>query len=101
MDCVGLLLLAKWTRAVLAFARLYLPVSRIPDAAMSEGSWRGRRPMYEFGRTAEPEFGDEAVGQWSPEQVDRVNARFVERVERAIAAGDESPQGAAGLGSAR
>jgi hypothetical protein len=42
----------------------------------------------------EPEFGDEAVGQWSPEQLDRVNARFVERVERAIAAGD-------GLGSAR
>jgi hypothetical protein len=35
------------------------------------------------------------------EQLDRVNARFVERVERAIAAGDESPQGAAGLGSAR
>jgi hypothetical protein len=57
--------------------------------------------MYEFGRTAEPEFGDEAVGQWSPEQLDRVNARFVERVERAIAAGDESPQGAADLGSAR
>src|SRR5215831_11590770 len=101
MDCVGLLLLAKWTRAVLAFARLYLPVSRIPDAAVSEGSRRGRRSMYEFRRMAEPEFGDEAVGQWSPEQLDRVNARFVERVERAIAAGDESLQGAAGLGSAR
>ena len=68
---------------------------------MSEGSWRGRRSMYEFSQTAEPEPGDEAVGEWSPEQLDRMNARFVERVERAIAAGDESPQGAAGLGSAR
>ena len=64
---------------------------------MSEGSWRGRRSMYEFSRTAEPEPGDEAVGEWLPEQLDRMNARFV---ERAIAAGDESPQGAAGLGSA-
>jgi len=30
-----------------------------------------------------------------------MNDRFVERVERAIAAGDESPQGTTGLASAR
>ena len=48
----GLLLLANWTRP----RWVYLPVSRIPDAAMSDG-WRDRRPMYERARTARRQSG--------------------------------------------
>jgi hypothetical protein len=41
------------------------------------------------------------VGEYSRERLIRTNDRFVERVERAIAAGDESPQRTTGLASAR
>jgi hypothetical protein len=44
------------------------------------------------------------VGEYSRERLIRMNDCFVERVERverAIAAGDESPQGTTGLASAR
>ena len=61
---------------------------------MSEGSWRGRRSMYEFSQTAEPEPGDEAVGEWSPEQLERMNALFVACLERAIPTGSESASAA-------
>jgi len=61
---------------------------------MSEGSWRGRRSTYEFSRTAKPEPGDESVGQWSPEQLERMNALFVARLERALATGSESASAA-------
>jgi hypothetical protein len=50
--------------------------------------------MYEFSRTAEPEPGDEAVGEWSPEQLERMNALFVACLERAIAIGSESASAA-------
>jgi len=43
----------------------------------------------------------EQVGAWSREQLLRMDDCFVVAVERAIAAGDESPQGTAGLASAR
>jgi hypothetical protein len=47
--------------------------------------------MYEFSRTAEPEPGDEAVGEWSPEQFERMNALFVACLERAIATAAKAP----------
>ena len=50
--------------------------------------------MYEFSQTAEPEPGDEAVGEWSPEQLERMNALFVACLERAIATGSESANAA-------
>jgi len=49
--------------------------------------------------TSEPDDGQN--GGWPRERLLAMDRRFVERVERAIAVGDESPQGAAGLGSAR
>jgi len=50
--------------------------------------------MYEFSRTAEPQPSDEAVGEWSPEQFERMNALFVACLERAIATGSESASAA-------
>jgi hypothetical protein len=50
--------------------------------------------MYEFSRTAEPEPCDEAVGEWSPEQFERMNALFVACLERAIATGSKSASAA-------
>lgn len=43
--------------------------------------------MYE--RTGTPEPGDELQGEWTRERLVRMNACFVERLERAIARGDE------------
>jgi hypothetical protein len=42
-----------------------------------------------FSQTEAPEPGDEAVGEWSPEQLERMNALFVACLERAIAIGSE------------
>jgi hypothetical protein len=44
---------------------------------------RGRE-QYLSGKNNPPQPGDESVGQWSLEQLPRMNARFVERLERAI-----------------
>jgi hypothetical protein len=40
------------------------------------------------------EPGDQQVGEWSRERLVRMNARFVECVERAIATGSESKRAA-------
>jgi hypothetical protein len=38
--------------------------------------------------------GDEAVGEWSPDQFERMKALFVACLERAIATGSESASAA-------
>jgi hypothetical protein len=55
---------------------------------MSEG-WRGRRSTYEFSKTAVAEPGDEAVAQWSPDQLERMDEKSRRALERAIARGEE------------
>ena len=56
---------------------------------------RCRRLRHES-RIADWKPGDEAE-QWSHDRLLAMDKRFCDRVERAIAAGHESPQGAAGL----
>ena len=38
---------------------------------------------------APPQPGDEVVGGWSRERLERMNRKFVDRLERAIARGEE------------
>ena len=69
---------------------------------MSSNGKRVRKPRTlrrQQARGVQP--GDEVVGEYSRERLIRMNDRLVERVERAIAAGDESLQGPTGLASAR
>jgi len=42
-------------------------------------------------RVEEQQPGDEQNGEWSRGRLERMNARFVEKVARAIAAGREHP----------
>ena len=66
---------------------------------------RGRPALHQNGGSllvrAPSKPGDELQGGWTREQLLRMDDCFVVAVERAIAAGDESPQGTTGLASAR
>jgi len=46
---------------------------------------------YLNGKSTPPQAGDEAVGAWSRERLIRMDADFVERMQRAIASGKEKP----------
>jgi hypothetical protein len=59
------------------------------EVAMSGTPYAGRV------KVAEPEPGDELVGNWPREQLERMDQRFCERVERAFERGRESRQAAA------
>jgi hypothetical protein len=69
-----------------------VPQPTPPPAPPPPPMWT--RPIHDRPKSShvEPEPGDERNGDYSREQLKRMNARFVERVERAIAAGDERPQ---------
>jgi hypothetical protein len=58
---------------------------------MSSNGKRNRRREYVNGKDTPPQSGDEVVGAYSYEQRVRMNDRFVERMEKAIAAGKEKP----------
>ena len=60
----------------------------------------GRPPHMQHSKSDAPQEYDGAM-PYSQDELVRMNDRFVDRLERAIAAGDESPQGTAGLASAR
>jgi hypothetical protein len=63
---------------------------------------RGRRSTYEHSKTAASQPGDEAVGQWSQLQLERMNYRFRCAMERAIASGEEhTPVALAGFCASR
>jgi hypothetical protein len=51
---------------------------------------RGQRPQYRKDCAQQP--GDQQNGEWSREQLETMNLRFVQRVEAAFAAGRESPR---------
>ena len=55
----------------------------------------GARQAMSILRSAVPEPDDQQFGDWPRERLLRVNERFIARLERAIAAGDESRQAAA------
>jgi hypothetical protein len=76
MDCVRLLLLAKLTRPALAFALASFSLLRV--------NCRAARRRLHLGL---PEPGDEQEGAWPRERLEQMDARFVERVEPAIASG--------------
>ena len=46
---------------------------------------------YLHGRDTPPQPGDDQDGNWPRERLIRMDARFVERLERAIANGQERP----------
>jgi hypothetical protein len=58
---------------------------------------QGLAATYDSPLIGEPQAGGERHGDYSHEQLIRMDEKFRARVERAITAGDESPQGAAGL----
>jgi hypothetical protein len=60
-----------------------------------DGKKRGPKPYAGIVRSAVCQPGDEQVGEWTRERLMRMDARFVARVERAIATGRESRQLAA------
>ena len=72
MDCVGLVLLAKWPRAALAFAPASFSLSRAIAVP------RGQPPRRLY--LGAPEPGDEQEGAWPRE-----------RLERAVKRGEERP----------
>jgi hypothetical protein len=74
-------------RSLLAFD-FRPPKSNLP-ARMSH-SGRGLLPMRTWLANAVPEPGDERDGNWLRDALERMNARFVARLERAIAIGSES-----------
>jgi hypothetical protein len=53
--------------------------------------WRRCGSTYLNGKDTPSQVGDEIIGQWSEQQLMRMNARFVERLERPIANGQERP----------
>jgi len=83
MDCVGLVSLAKWPRAALAFAPASFSLSRAIAVP------RGQPPRRLY--LGAPEPGDEQEGAWPRERLETVDARFVERLERAVRRGEERP----------
>jgi len=83
MDCVGLVLLAKWPRAALAFAPASFSLSRAVAVP------RGQPPRRLY--LGAPEPGDKQEGAWPRERLETVDARFVERLERAVRRGEERP----------
>jgi hypothetical protein len=88
MDCVELVLLAKWTRAALAFA--LGPSSSLPNSgrASMPDDHRGRRSTYEHSKAAASQPGDEA-GPYSWLQLEAMNERFRRAMERAITRGKQ------------
>jgi hypothetical protein len=58
------------------------------------GKRRGREP-YVNGKSMLPLPGDEIVGAWSREQLEAMDAKFRQRVERAFENGSERRQPAA------
>ena len=83
MDWAWLLLLAKWTRAALAFAlRFVFSLDGHPVPCAS--------PPRRL-RIGSPEPGDQQEGAWPRERLEAMGARFVERLERAIEHGEERP----------
>ena len=80
MDWAWLLLLAKWTRAALAFALRF--VFSLDGHPVPRGSPPRRL------RIGSPEPGDEQEGAWPRERLEAMGARFV---ERAIERGEERP----------
>ena len=50
---------------------------------------RGRKPTYLNGKGTPLQPGDEVVGGWSREQLEKMDMRFCSRLERAIANGRE------------
>src|SRR6516164_900851 len=75
--------------------------SRVACSMYSNGKRVRKREHYVASTRAAFQPGDEVVGEYSRERLIRMNDRFVERVERPIVAGDESPQGTASLASTR
>ena len=75
--------------------------SRVACSMSSNGKGVRKPEPYVASKRAAFQPGDEVVGEYSRERLIRMNHRFVERVERAIVAGDESLQGTAGLASTR
>lgn len=67
---------------------LVCPLSLIPVIARA-GAVMAAKPWTLFFHDAPPQPGDEISGQWSRQQLERMNARFVRAVERAIALGQE------------
>ena len=67
MDCVGLVLLAKWARAALAFALASFSLSRVIAVP------RGQPPRRLY--LGAPEPGDEQEDAWPREQPDDVGAK--------------------------
>ena len=67
------------------------------DVRMAAGNGRsvGRPPHLRCKILERPEPDDAVVGSWPRERLLEMDARFVERLERAIAAGDENRQAAA------
>ena len=53
---------------------------------------RGRKSTYLNSKGTPFEPGDEVVGEWSRDRLVRMDARFVDAVERAIARGKERPK---------
>jgi hypothetical protein len=51
-----------------------------------------KKPWVQLSRAAAPQPGDEAVGEWSALQLIEMDRRFVARMQRAIARGEERPQ---------
>jgi hypothetical protein len=63
---------------------------------------RNRRPEpYTNGKDCPMQPGDEQVGEYSRERLLRMDARFVERVERAFETGRERRQSAGGANASR
>ena len=67
MDCVGLVSLAKWPRAALAFAPASFSLSRVIAVP------RGQPPRRLY--LGAPEPGDEQEGAWPREQPDDVGTK--------------------------
>ena len=80
IDCVGLVLLAKWTRAALAFALAFIFSVEGPITVP-----RGLPPRRL--RIGSPEPGDEQEGAWPRERLEAM----VELLERAIERGEGRP----------
>jgi hypothetical protein len=67
---------------------------------MASNGKRNRRPEpYTSGKNCPQQLGDEAVGEYSREQLIRMNDRFIERVERASENGSEHRQSGSGIAS--
>jgi len=61
---------------------------------MSGNGKSGRPPHQHHSKQDSPQPYDDQIGVWPREQLERMDRRFVDRVERAIAAGDENPAAA-------